>query len=267
MSGPERPRMGLTRPLLLALAGLGLALFLLPLVGLVARIPAGSLLERLGSPAVSTALRLSLVVATAATGLSLLFGFPLAWTLARVEFPGKRLVRGLVTLPMVLPPVVAGVALLAAFGRRGLFGPALAAIGIELPYSTLGAIVAATFVSAPFLVLTLEAAITSHDRSLEDAAATLGASDWRILWTVLLPGIAPALAAAVALAFARALGEFGATITFAGNSPGRTQTMPLAVARAIQSDYDGAMAISFILLVIALATLLALRGHVAGGRR
>ncbi len=263
--GPDRaPRAaseGYGHWLLIPLALLGLALFVLPLLGLLARAPLAELPELLTREVVVAALGLSLVVSLAALGLALLIGFPIAWLLARFEFPGRRLVRALVTLPMVLPPVVAGVALLSVFGRRGLLGPLLSSLGIELAFTTAGAILAATFVAAPFLIITLEAALERVDRRLEDAAATLGATRLRILWTVTLPAIRPSLLAGLALCWARALGEFGATITFAGNYPGRTQTMPLAVYEAMQSDPDGALAISLVLLVVSLGLLFGLRGR------
>lgn len=254
---------GNARIVLPIVAALGLAFFTLPLIGLVGRAPLGQMAEQLGSRPVLDALWLSLITATSAMTIALVLGFPLAWVLARVQFPGRSIVRAVVTLPMVLPPVVAGAALLTAFGRRGLFGPALEAVGIELPFTLAGTIVAATFVSAPFLIVTLEAALASADRTLEDAAATLGASRWRVLGTVVLPGIRPALFAALALTWARALGEFGATITFAGNMQGRTQTMPLAVYETLQSNPDGALLLSLILLCISLGILIALRGRLA----
>lgn len=247
--------------LLFPLALLGLALFVVPLLGLIARAPITELASLLRSPAVGEALRLSAVVSIAAVALSLVLGFPIAWVLARYEFPGRRLIRALVALPMVLPPVVAGVALLTAFGRRGLLGGLLETLGIELAFTTVGAILAATFVAAPFLIITCEAALEKVDGALEDAAATLGATRLRILWTVTLPAIRPSLLAGLGLCWARALGEFGATITFAGNFRGRTQTMPLAVYEALQTDHDGALLLSLILLGVSLASLLALRGE------
>lgn len=247
--------------LLFPLALLGLALFSVPLIGLLVRTPFTELGAWLQSPTLLSALRLSLVVSLAAVGLSLVLGLPCAWVLARYRFPGRRLVRAIVTLPMVLPPVVAGVALLSALGRRGLLGTHLERLGIELAFTTTGAVLAATFVAAPFLILTCEAALESVDARLEDAAATLGATRLRILWSVTLPNIRPSLLAGLALCWARALGEFGATITFAGNFPGRTQTMPLAVYQALQSDHDGALMLSLILLAVSLAVLIALRGR------
>jgi len=259
-SNPPARAQGWGHYLLIPLALLGLALFVIPLLGLIARAPIAELGVVLRSPAVGAALRLSAVVSVAAVGLSLVLGFPIAWVLARFEFPGRRLIRAVVALPMVLPPVVAGVALLTALGRRGLLGPLLESLGIELAFTTTAAILAATFVAAPFLIIACEAALENVDRELEDAAATLGATRLRILWTVTLPAIWPSLLAGLALCWARALGEFGATITFAGNFRGRTQTMPLAVYEALQTDHEGALLLSLIMLAISLAILFALRG-------
>lgn len=246
------------------LAGAALVFFALPLVGLLARVAPGEVWRQLGAPAVQDALRLSLRVSLAAAGLSLLFGLPLAYALARLPFPGRGVARALVTLPMVLPPVVGGAALLAAFGRRGLLGGLLEhGFGVILPYSTAAAVIAATFVAAPFLVLTVEAALRGLDPRFEGAAATLGASRLRIVTSVVLPAIRPSLLAGLALCWARALGEFGATITFAGNLQARTQTMPLAVYEALHASPEGAIALSLILLAVSLAVLAALRGHLA----
>jgi len=192
--------------------------------------------------------------------ISVLLGVPLAFMLARVDFPGRNLVRALTTLPMVLPPVVGGVALLLAFGRRGLVGQWLdQAFGITLPFTTTGAILAEAFVAMPFLVITTEAGLRAMDRRFEDAAATLGASRWLTFRRVTLPLIGPSLGAGAALCWARALGEFGATITFAGNLPGTTQTMPLAVYLALETDLQAAVALSLILLAVSLAVLIVLR--------
>jgi molybdate transport system permease protein len=209
---------------------------------------------------VSDALRLSLVTATLATAVCLVLGVPLAWVLARLDFPGRSLLRALVTLPMVLPPVVGGAALLFALGRRGLVGePLEQATGILLPFSTAGVVVANTFVALPFLVLTVEAALRGADRRYEDAARTLGAGRWTVLRRVTIPLVAPSLAAGAVLAWARALGEFGATVTFAGNLPGRTQTLPLAVFLALESDREAAVALSLVLVAVSLALLVVLR--------
>jgi molybdate transport system permease protein len=264
-AGRGRRGQGWGHLLLFPLAALGLVLFAIPLLGLIVRAPVAELGSLLASEAVLDALRLSLLVSLVAVALSLVLGFPCAWVLARYRFWGRDLVRALLTLPMVLPPVVAGVALLSALGRRGLLGPLLERLGVELAFSTAAAVLAATFVAAPFLILTCEAALENVDSRLEDAAATLGATRLRILWTVTLPAIRPSLLAALALCWARALGEFGATITFAGNFQGRTQTMPLAVYEALQSDHDGALLLSLILLAVSLAILIALRGRLIRG--
>jgi molybdate transport system permease protein len=236
--------------------------FLLPLVGLLLRTPWSELGTELASPPVLSALRLSLVCSLAATGISLVFGVPLAWALARWEFPGRSLVRALTTLPMIVPPVVGGVALLLAFGRRGFAGRWLdQAFGITLPFTTAGAILAETFVAMPFLVITVEAGLRSMNRRYEDAAATLGARPWVTFRRVTLPLIAPSLWAGAALAWARALGEFGATITFAGNLPGRTQTIPLAVYLALENRLEAAITLSVVLLAVSLTILVLLRNR------
>jgi len=246
----------------LPLAVVAVAFLTLPLLALLVRAPWRDLPGDLAAPGVLTALRLSLVCSLGALGLSLLFGVPLAWLLARVRFPGRNLVRALVLLPMVLPPVVGGVALLLAFGRHGLAGQWLdRAFGITLPFSTAGAMLAETFVAMPFLIITVEAGIRGMDRRYEDAAATLRAGPWTTFRRVTLPLIAPALAAGGALCWARALGEFGATITFAGNLPGTTQTMPLAVYLALENNTGAAITLSLVMLAISLAVLVGLRSR------
>ena len=245
--------------LLAALAIVGVAFFILPLAGLLARAPWQSALGELTTPEALTALRLSFVISLTATALALLLGVPLAWIYARVPFRGRDLIRALTTLPMILPPVVGGVALLFAFGRRGLFGQALDAIGIRLPFTTFGAILAATFVAMPLLVLTVEAGLRSMDRRYEDAARTLGAGRWIVFRRVTLPLIAPSVFAGAVLCWARALGEFGATITFAGNLPGTTQTLPLAVYIALETRPEVAIMLSVVLLAVSLAILVAMR--------
>jgi molybdate transport system permease protein len=242
------------------LGALGVALFLLPLFGLLWRTPWPRLVELVTSEVVADALRLSLLSSLAATTVSLVLGLPLAWLLARVDFPGRSMVRGLVLLPLILPPVVGGAALLFALGRRGVLGePLYRASGIVLPFSTAGVILATTFVAMPFLVITVEGAIRNLDDRFEGAAASLGAGRWTVLRRVTLPMIAPSVMAGLALTWARAFGEFGATITFAGNLPGRTQTLPLAVFVALESDREVAVAISLLMIVISLGVLIALR--------
>lgn len=246
--------------LLVGLAAFGLAVFVVPLAGLVARTPWARLAALLSGEVVTEAVRLSLVTSTTATVLSMIVGIPLAWVLARVEFPGRAVVRSLVLLPLVLPPVVGGAALLFALGRRGLVGePLNQATGLVLPFSTWGVIIAVTFVAMPFLVITVEGALRNLDRRFEGAAATLGAGGWSILRRVTLPMIGPSLLSGIALTWARALGEFGATVTFAGNLQGRTQTLPLAVFVALETDRDTAVALSLLMVAVSVAVLVLLR--------
>ena len=250
-------------------AVIGATFLLIPLFALLARVPWRDLPSLLTDPAIRDALRLSLLCASAATVISVVVGVPLAWLLARSRRPGIGLVRALVTVPLVLPPVVGGVALLTAFGRQGIVGRWLdTALGITLPFTTTGVIMAETFVAMPFLVLIVEGALRTSDRGLDEAAATLGASRLRIALTVTLPLLGPSVLAGAVLTSARALGEFGATITFAGNFPGRTQTMPLAVYLAMESDPDAALALSFVLLLVCVLVLVTLRARwLPGGAR
>lgn len=254
---------GVAPPRSVVLLGIvGLSLLVLPLIALTLRTPWSRALELLTDPAVLQALRLSLTTSLAALALSTLLGVPLALLFARVEFPGKPFVRALAVLPMVLPPVVGGVGLLAAFGRRGLIGRPLEQLtGLTVPFTPAATVLAATFVAMPFLVVTVESGLRLLDRRLEDAAATLGADRWTILRRIVLPLLAPSLAAGMALAWARALGEFGATITFAGNLPGRTQTMPLAVFLELERNPEAAYLLSFLLLAVSVAVLVGLRGR------
>ena len=241
-------------------ATIAVLFLLVPLAALLIRAPWSGLGRILADSQVVDALRLSLVCATAAMGISLVLGVPLAWVMARARWRGIGLLRALVTLPLVLPPVVGGVALLLAFGRQGVLGRPLDALtGITLPFTTAGVIVAETFVAMPFLVVTVEGAFRAADRGFEEAAATLGASRLTVFRRVTLPLIAPSLVAGGVLCWARALGEFGATITFAGNFPGRTQTMPLAVYLALESDPDAAIGLSLVLLVVSILVLAGLR--------
>jgi len=250
----------------LAVALLAIVFFALPFIGLLWRAPWGSAWDVVREEAVRQALWLSIKCSVGATAFALFFGVPLAWLLARVSFPGRTAVRALCTLSMVLPPVVGGVALFFSFGRRGLFGQYLDRwFGFRLPFTTWGVIVAQTFVAMPFLVLTVEAALRQLDRRYEDAARTLGGTRWYVFRRVTLPAIRPALIAGAVLAWARALGEFGATITFAGNFPGRTQTMPLATYLALESNPPEALILSLILIAISFAVLLGLRDRWLGG--
>jgi molybdate transport system permease protein len=241
-------------------AALALLFLGLPIVGLLVRGPWSRLWEILTSPTSLDALRLSLLTATSATVVSLLVGVPLAWVLARAPFPGRRLARALVTVPLVLPPVVGGIALLLAFGRRGIVGQYWESWwGFSLPFTTPGVVVAETFVAMPFLVITVEGALRGIDTRFEDAAATLGAGRMEIFRRVTVPLIGPSLVAGAVLTFARALGEFGATITFAGNLPGVTQTMPIAVYLGLEGDPSEAVALSLVLLAVSVVVLVGLR--------
>ena len=251
------------------LALVAIAFFVLPLIGLVQRAPWGDVWDDLSAPAACDAIRLSLECSLWSTALSVLFGVPLAFVLARGQFFGRSFVRALVVLPMVLPPVVGGVALLYAFGvNQGLVGGWLHDVfGLQLTFSTAGAVLAETFVAMPFLVITVEAGLRSMDRRYEDAAATLGAGQWMVFRRVTLPFIGPSLLAGAALAWARALGEFGATITFAGNIQGRTQTMPLAVYLLLDSQKGTAIALSLVLLAVSIVVLVLLRDRWFGAVR
>ncbi|WP_327590407.1 ABC transporter permease [Nonomuraea sp. NBC_00507] len=259
-SAAPRQRSGRLPWMLVLPALLGLAFLVLPLAGLLIRAPWSTLPQRLAEPHVLEALRLSLVCATIATALCLLLGVPLAWLLARVDFPGRRVVRALVTVPLVLPPVVGGVALLLVLGRRGLLGQWLeSTFGVTLPFTTAGVVVAEAFVAMPFLVISVEGALRGADQRFEEAAATLGASRWVVFRRVTLPLIMPGVMAGAVLCWARALGEFGATITFAGNFPGTTRTMPLAVYLALETAPEAAIVLSLVLLAVSVIILASLR--------
>lgn len=247
-------------PLLLTAPALvGAGLLVLPLVALLDRTPWSRLPHLLTDPQVRQALWLSLRCCLGATLLSVAVGVPLAWVLARTRLPGRRLLRGLVVVPLVLPPVVGGVALLLAFGRSGLFGPLLVTAGAVPAFTPWGVVLAETFVALPFLVLTVEGALSAAPQEPEDVAATLGARPLRVFLGVSLPAIGPSVAAGAVLAGARALGEFGATTTFAGSLPGRTQTVPLAVYALLQDDPEAAYALSAVLLAVSVVLVLLVR--------
>jgi molybdate transport system permease protein len=245
---------------LLVPALVAVAFLVIPLAGLILRAPWGNFWEILHGSQAGEALTLSLWTSSVATAISLVVGVPLAWVLARTDFPGLRLVRALVTLPLVLPPVVGGVALLLVFGRNGLVGQYLDQwFGITIPFSPTAVVMAETFVAMPFLVVTVEGALRSADRGFEEAAATLGARRMTVFRRVTLPLVMPSLGAGAVLCWARALGEFGATITFAGSFPGRTQTMPIAVYYALETDPDAAILLSLVLLLVSVVVLVTLR--------
>jgi molybdate transport system permease protein len=259
----RRPPLALLLPAVLAMAFL-----VLPLVALLLRAPWSTLPAQLGSPQVVDALRLSVLSAAGATVLCVGFGVPLAWLLARTDFPGRRLVRALVTVPLVLPPVVGGVALLMLLGRTGLLGARLDAwFGVTIPFTTTAVVLAEAFVAMPFLVIAVEGALRGADRRYEVAAATLGASRLTVFRRVTLPMVAPGVVAGAVLCFARALGEFGATITFAGSFPGVTTTMPILVYQRLYTDPSKAVVLSLVLLAVSVLVLVSLRERwVRGGQ-
>lgn len=257
-AGPRQGRapFGLTVP-----ATIALAFLVLPVIAVVIRAPWSTLVNELGSGDAQTALRLSLVTATVTTGLCIVLGIPLAWMLARVAFRGRSLVRALVTLPLVIPPVVGGVALLMAFGREGLIGQYLDEwFGVTLPYTTQAVVMAQTFVALPFMVISVEGAFRASDARFDDAAATLGATRWRTFTRITLPLALPGIVSGAVLSWARALGEFGATVTFAGSFPGTTRTMPSQVYTSLSSgNRDAAIALSVVLIAVSVIVLGLLR--------
>jgi molybdate transport system permease protein len=247
---------------LLAPALIAVAFLVLPLIGLLIRAPWGRIGAALSGTDAAQALVLSLWTASVSTAIALVIGVPLAWVLARTSFPGQRLLRALVTLPLVLPPVVGGVALLLAFGRTGVVGRLLDSwFGLTIPFTPVAVVMAETFVAMPFLIITVEGALRSADQGFEEAAATLGAKRMTVFRRVTVPMIAPSLGAGAVLCWARALGEFGATITFAGSFPGQTETMPIAVYYALEDDPDAAIALSLVLLLVSVVVLVSLREH------
>lgn len=241
------------------LAGALLLLVLLPVAGLLFTSSPAALLRGLGDPLVGPAARLTLLTTTASLAFVVVCGTPLAWIIARRRGRPWRVVETIIELPVVLPPAVAGVALLLAFGRRGLLGPPLAAVGVGLPFSTAAVVLAQSFVAAPFYVQAAVGAFRRLDPDLVLVARTLGASWPRVFFTVAVPVSRPALAGGAALCWARALGEFGATLMFAGNLEGRTQTLPLAIYTALESDLQTAQSLSLVLVAVAFALLVGLR--------
>lgn len=246
---------------LLIPAGLAVVFVGLPLVGLVPSVDWPDFWGLITSGSSLAAVRLSLQTATASTLVCLLVGVPLALVLARLRFAGRRLLRTMVLLPLVLPPVVGGIALLTAFGRRGLLGRHLDALGVQIAFTTLAVVMAQVFVSLPFLVISLEGALRSVDPQVEQVAATLGARPTRVFARITLPMVAPSLASGAVLAFARALGEFGATLTFAGSLQGVTRTLPLEIYLQREVDQDAAVALSLLLVVVAAVIVAAVYGR------
>ena len=262
------PALGRAPFRLLLPAAVAVGLLVVPLAGLVLRSPWRRLPELLAEPALRQALWISVLTATAAMLLCAVLGLPLAWVLARTTFRGRTVLRGLVAVPLVMPPVVAGVALLAAFGRNGVVGgPLRDAFGITVPFTTTAVVLAHTFVALPFFVLSVEGALRASNRDYDGVAATLGAGRWTTFRRVTLPLVLPGIGAGMLLSWARSMGEFGATITFAGNYPGTTQTMPLLIYSRLQSDPDAAYALGLVLLVFALVVLAVLRDRWLGAAR
>jgi molybdate transport system permease protein len=258
--GRVRDPLGRPPALLVVPAVVGTSLLVVPLVAMVAATPWRQLPEQLASEPLREALWLSLLTSTVAMLVCLVLGLPLAWLLARVDFRGRGAVRALVTVPLVLPPVVAGVALRTAFGRTGVIGePLLELTGFSFPFTTWGVVLAHVFVSMPFVVIAIEGALRSADPEYDAAAATLGATRWTTFRRVTVPLALPGIVAGMVLGWARSLGEFGATITFNGNYPGTTQTMPTLIYVTRQSDQDAALVLSLVMLLVSIVVLLALR--------
>lgn len=237
-----------------------LLFLLLPLVALAARIRLATLLENFGHPQVSQAISLSMTTTALSTSAALLFGTPLAYWLARHRFRGRTSIDTLIDLPMVLPPSVAGIALLLAFGRRGLLGGYLDALGLSLAFTQAAVVLAQLFVAAPFYIKAAISAFAGVDRDLEQAAAIDGANTWRIFRHITVPLAWPVLFGGMVMTWARALGEFGATIIFAGNFPGRTQTMPLAIYIGFELDLNVALTLAVILLITSFLVLFLVKG-------
>lgn len=263
--GTQR-RTGRTTPVVvIAVAALAVVVFTVPLLALMVRVPWSDIDDVVTSSASRDALVLSLLTSVSATVCAAILGLPLAWVLARTAMPGRSIVRAVCTLSMVMPPVVAGVALLAALGRRGLVGELLDDwFGLRLPFTTPAVVIAQVFVAMPFFVLTVESALRGTDRTVEDAARTLGASPAYVMRRVTLPAVRPAIVAGLVLTWARALGEFGATVTFAGNFPGTTRTLPVATYLALESDVDEALLMAMVLVVVSFIVLVSLRDRWTG---
>lgn len=246
-------------------AALGALFVVLPLVAIVLRIDWSNFVPLVTSESSRTALMLSVKTASMSTVLCVVFGVPMALVLARTQFPGLSVLRALVLLPLVLPPVVGGIALLYTFGRLGLLGEQLEGWGISIAFSTTAVVLAQTFVSVPFLVVSLEGALRTSGREFETVAATLGARPTTVLRRVTVPLVLPGLVSGAVLAFARALGEFGATLTFAGSLQGKTRTLPLEIYLQRETDADAAVALSLLLIVVAAVIVVAARGRRVAG--
>ncbi|HYN71632.1 MAG TPA: ABC transporter permease [Nakamurella sp.] len=246
-------------------AVLGGAFIVLPLAAMLLRVQWSQFWELITSESSIAALWLSLKTSAASTVLCVLLGTPMALVLARSSFPGLRLARSLVLLPLILPPVVGGIALIYTFGRQGLLGETLGFLGLRIAFTTTAVVIAQTFVALPFLVLSLEGALRTAGRRYEAVAATLGANPTTVLRRVTVPLVLPGLISGGVLAFARALGEFGATLTFAGSLQGVTRTLPLEIYLQRETDPDAAVALSLVLVVVAVLIVLATRFRTSEG--
>ncbi len=256
MSAPRASR------LLGVLAFVAGAFVVLPLLGVALRLPWADAWSLATSGAARRAALVSLQTSVVAALVAAVTGVPLGWWLARTRMRAVGLVRSVIVMPMILPPVVAGIALLSVFGRRGIIGQHLLDWwGVSIPFTRTAVVLAQVFVSIPFLVLAVESAFRQLDAGLEDAARTLGASPIRVFLTIALPGARPAIVAGVALAWARSLGEFGASITFAGSFPGRTQTLPMSVYELVSTDYPAALSVSFAMMLVSVLVIASLRGR------
>ncbi|MCZ4078545.1 ABC transporter permease [Rhodococcus sp. H36-A4] len=262
--GGNEVRVGLPRWIFVP-AALGALFVVTPLLAILLKIDWPNFIALISSESSRTALLLSLRTAATSTVVCIVIGIPMALVLARSEFPGQSILRALVLLPLVLPPVVGGIALLYTFGRLGLLGEQLEAWGIGIAFSTTAVVLAQTFVSLPFLVVSLEGALRSTGRGYETVAATLGARPTTVLRRVTLPLVLPGLVSGAVLAFARALGEFGATLTFAGSLEGVTRTLPLEIYLQRETDPDAAVALSLLLIVVATVIVVAARGRRLAG--
>ncbi len=244
-------------------AGIGAVLVILPLVAMISRVDWSRFVELISAPSSLAALKLSLQTSSVSTLLCLVFGVPMALVLARTRFPGMQVVRSLILLPLVLPPVVGGIALLYTFGRRGLLGHTLQVLGLQIAFTTTAVVLAQTFVSLPFMVVALEGTLRTVGSRYEVVAATLGARPTTVLRRVTLPLVLPGLVSGAVLSFARSLGEFGATLTFAGSLEGVTRTLPLEIYLQRETDADTAVALSLVLVAVAILVV----GLSQGGRR
>ena len=246
---------------LTAIALVAVAVIVVPIVGLFVRVPWSRLGELWSNDTASTAMWMSLRTSLIATALAVVLGVPLAWVIANARPQMRSIARAVVTVPVILPPVVGGIALLSALGRRGVFGGLLSSLGISLPFTQSAVVLSQLFVAMPFLVLAVESHFNSMDRGVVDAARVMGFSSVRTFWHVVLPMSRPAILAGAVLAWARSIGEFGASITFAGSLKGKTQTLPMAVYDLLERDWELAMGLSVMMVLFAVVVIFSLRSR------